>query len=105
MKVYTTLDQLEPEFFEMFKKYLDDEFGPELNEGLTFKDLIGAIRECGDDKKTVDSNYIYHNYLLKINGYIFSCSGSEYLKDGGRCDLKMNNEISITKIENKNQIF
>lgn len=52
------------------------------------------ILEAGQSlPETIDHNFIYTTYRLKIGDLYFCVDGSEYRKDGGTCPFEFDDEI------------
>lgn len=48
------------------------------------------IHDIADDcEETIDSDFIYKNYIGELNEYVIIATGSQYRKDGGLCPLEM----------------
>jgi hypothetical protein len=64
-------------------------------------DVQEYIREGAWSEEKIDSCYIYNNYPMEIEGYLFECVGSQYIKDQCICDEQMEEGIYITDLKAK----
>ena len=48
------------------------------------------IHEIADDaEESIDSDYIFKDFIGRLDNYIVLTHGSQYRKDGGLCELEM----------------
>jgi hypothetical protein len=76
-----------------------------LNENLDdvdindFDEIKELIQEAGNNKETTDSCYIYDEWIIKLELFSFSITGSSYRKDQSICDIELDEPIYVENLE------
>jgi hypothetical protein len=67
-------------------------------------DLQEYIREGGDYNEEMGSSYVENTYFMEVNGFLFECYGSQYIKDQLICDEQMDSSVYITNVNEKKEV-
>jgi hypothetical protein len=66
-------------------------------------DLQEYIKEGGDYNEEMGSSYVENSYFMEVNGFLFECYGSQYIKDQSICDEQMDSSVYVTNVNEKKE--